>query len=215
MTSATEPHANEAESIPLTGHVRGAPITGSRLQKTSDASSDPPHFTAAGIYLKWSTLPSRSRWETQNMWKWDILASPTLWETPVMAAVSSSEWAAQIHMRHLHWIKNITSVTEKCVFLALRFSERHMEAPICRLTGGIKSTLRYIKIPPSRRCERVRRHTLNIHLSLNSQSIFSRTDFTFYTLQCCCFRTCSCSSTCVACGLKKQQQWQFRNAAVQ
>lgn len=41
MTSSTEPHANEAESIPLTVHVRGAPITGDVLQTTSHLPRDP------------------------------------------------------------------------------------------------------------------------------------------------------------------------------
>lgn len=80
MTSATEPHANEAESIPLTGHVRGAPITPENkpcLQLT-------PLLLLQLIYLKRSTLPCGSRWQTQNMWNWEFLASLTLWETPMM-----------------------------------------------------------------------------------------------------------------------------------
>lgn len=103
MTYATEPHANEAESIPLTPHVRGAPITGDALQKTSKVSGDPVPFSSTW-YIKWATLPSRSKWKIKNMWNREtFLASPTPWETPMMEAVSLSEWAAQIHMRDLHW----------------------------------------------------------------------------------------------------------------
>lgn len=54
MNSSTEPHANEAESIPLTVHVRGAPITGDALRETSNVPGDPslPPFTLGDIYLK-------------------------------------------------------------------------------------------------------------------------------------------------------------------
>ena len=37
--------------------------------------------------------------------------------------------------------KRIRSIMEKCGFLALRFSEQHMEAPTCWLTDGIRCAL--------------------------------------------------------------------------
>lgn len=39
--STTEPHANEAESIPLTGPVRGAPITGGTVDSRKQAMPPP------------------------------------------------------------------------------------------------------------------------------------------------------------------------------
>lgn len=83
----------------------------------------------------------------------------------------ASEWVSEQHSK-----KNIRSVVEKCVFLPLTFSERHMEAPICWLTGGITSALRYINISPSWRCEPI---THIKHPSLNSQSIISGADLAF------------------------------------
>ena len=38
---STPPHANEAESIPLTGHVRGAPITGGTVDSRKQAKPPP------------------------------------------------------------------------------------------------------------------------------------------------------------------------------
>ncbi len=129
----------------------------SRKEATSPVILSLPLFTPADTYLKWATLPSRSTWETQNSFLHHWLCGKLLW------------WRQRPRVTE----KNIRSVTEKCVFLALKFSE-HMEALICRLAGGIRSALRHIKIPPCWICERVclsinTRSSVNSHQSLTEQ----------------------------------------------
>lgn len=146
MTSAAEPHANEADSIPLTAHVRGAPITGGALQNTSLQWCFPSPF-----YPSWNqpnvsdaALKEQMRNTGQSFLHHGVCGKLLWWK--------QCPWVRERH-RFTREIENIRSVLENCVFLALRFSEEHMEALICWLTGGIRSALRRIKIPPAWRCE--------------------------------------------------------------